>query len=39
MKTFKQFVEQVAAPEKKKKQPKGPSTTPETDSMKIKHAR
>ena len=34
MKTFKQFVE---APKKPKKVKKGPSTTPETDSMKIKH--
>ena len=32
MKTFKQFVE---APKK----PKGPSKTPASDSMKIKHAR
>ena len=32
MKTFKQFVE---APKK----PKGPSKTPATDSVKIKHAR
>ena len=38
MKTFKQFVEQVAAP-KKKKEPKGPSKTPATDSMKTKHTR
>ena len=32
MKTFKQFIE---APKK----PKGPSKTPATDSMKIKHSR
>ena len=43
MKTFKQFIEalkkpiKIEAPKKPKKVKKGPSTTPETDSMKIKH--
>ena len=46
MKTFKQFVEalkkpikiKIEKPKKPKKVKKGPSTTPATDGVKIKHA-